>query len=39
MLQVDGGMGQSTENIEQWEQICQKYLFLDNFIIRFVQKC
>ena len=32
-------MGQSTETIEQWEQTCQKNLFLDYFIITFVEKC
>ena len=33
------GSGQSTDHIEQWEQICQKNLFLDNFVITFEEKC
>ena len=31
-------MGQSIDHIEQWEQICQKNLFLGNFVIAFVEK-
>ena len=31
-------MGQSTEHIEQWEQMCQNNLFLNTFVITFVEK-
>ena len=32
------GMGQSEEDIQQWEQICQKNLFLNDFAVTFVEK-